>query len=38
MIRKFMALLTAAVFLGPLAGEAQEVPSGEGFRMVGKDS
>lgn len=33
-----MVLLTAAIFLGPLAGETQEAPWGNGFRLVGKNS
>ena len=33
-----MVLLTAAIFLGPLAGEIQEVPWSNAFRLVGKNS
>ena len=36
--RKFMVLLTAAIFLGPLAGEIQEVPWGNDFRLLEKNS
>lgn len=32
---KFMVLLPAAVFLGPLAAEAQDVSRGNGFHTVG---
>lgn len=38
MTRKSMVLLTAAIFQGPLADETQEVPWGNSFCIVGKDS
>lgn len=36
--RKFMVSLTAAIFLGPLARKTQEVPHGNGYLIVSKNS